>query len=48
MSQTSERVGELLVDVAPCSGEGVIAPLFVVGVIIEAGVIVLTTPTAAL
>jgi hypothetical protein len=41
------RIAPMLVEVAPCSGEGVLHPVFILGVIIEAGVIVLTTPTPA-
>lgn len=47
MTQRSARLAPMPVDVAPCTGEGVLAPVFILAVIIQAGVIVLTTPQPA-
>lgn len=47
MTQRSGRLAPMPVDVAPCTGEGVLSPVFILGVIIEAGVIVLTNPRPA-
>jgi hypothetical protein len=47
MQHRTGRIAPMPVEVAPCSGEGVLHPVFILGVIIEAGVIVLTTPSPA-